>query len=224
MKVTRTAIEVRHRVSFPKPAVNFATQSARLLDALVEEVAVPFSVTSNDVTTRNGARLSDWSIGLSMFNGFGKLNVTVDGFEANYSRLANDKDVAVVTDVQRRVFVALARHSPTQKYLTEALGGSVHYRVVGGPVERDNYFKGVSFPGRNEHHQDVGFKMRMRHPSQDIVAAVDIAPLWADPGMMLVSFDIDMSTAKISDFAERAKLANELLLTTILSCGLEPTE
>lgn len=221
MKVKRISVNLRHVAAFLRPAVGLVTQSGRLLDSLMEQLATAYAVPSSDVTLKSGSRLDDWSIRISLFNGLGRISITCDGVESGYTRLGSDKDISVVTDVQRRVLTAISSHSPDQKYLSESVGGGLNYAVVDGPASRDEYFSRLSFPGKTSLHEDVGFKARIRSPQHDIIGSFDVAPTWADKAHLFVSFDVDTSNADIQDFAERAKVVRDLIDQALTSFDID---
>ena len=224
MKLTRDKINIRHSVTFSRPSPTLASQGARLLEGLMEELAENYTVTSKDVAIRNAGALDEWAITVSLFNRLGNMKITVDGIECTYTGLTTDGDIAVVVDVQRRLLSALAVQFPTLKTRNEGISGSVVYSVEGGHEERDAYFARVSFPGRSSSHLDVSFKARRRLEGYEMIGAFELAPVWADPSKVLMSFDVDTSQLPITEFPERAALVDRLVAESMASFDLQHTD
>lgn len=221
LKLTRNSVNVTHRLIFQRPAASLVTQGGRLLEALLDHVAIEYTVLPQDIHVKSGQILDECSLRISMFNGLGKVAVTAAGVECSFQNLSSDKDLEVVADVVDRVLLAVSSHTPTLKSSAESISGNVSWRVLDGALARAEYFGRVLFPGRTSVHEDVSVRARIRHHAQPSIGSFELAPRWGETDQAVLFFDVDLSELKTTEFKHRVTVANELIQIALTSFDLE---
>lgn len=221
MKINRKIFDVSHNVRFPRLAPNLVGPGSRLLELLLERLGQTYSIQARDVLVQHGALLDDWSLRIWMFNRAGSVSISSEGVQSSFSRLRIDEDLKVIVDVLSKVMDVVSGHSPTLKAASESASGRVNYTVTDGPSARDEYFARVNFPGKSSRHVDVGLKARMRHPEHDVIASLEVEPVWTEPSEILFSFDADISRLEVPEFERRAAIVNELVVQALDSMELD---
>ena len=224
MKIVRKSFRVNYQANFPRPASGLVTQTPKLLEGILESLGDQFPPRARDVKIRSGASLDDWLIQIYLFNYLGKIELTAEGIRCSFERLVTDSDLSVVTQVLECLTTALAAHSPTQGYSSEAVSGSVTYEVLDGAESRSAYLGEISFRGKSSAHFDVGIKTRLKHSSQPVIGMFEVSPNWANKNELFFWFDVETTSLKEMDLPKRAQVANELVLQALDSFGLEVIE
>lgn len=224
MKLKRKSLNVRHTVRFPRVTAGLATQSGRLLEAVLERLSTEHTVSSKDIAIRAGVTLDDWSLRIAMFNRLATITITVDGIQASFNQLTTDGDLAVVIDVQTKLMEAISSYSPTLKAENEGINGDVTYVASDGESARSDYFARITFPGKSVVHVDTSFRTRMRHPLHNVTATFEVAPAWSDKNQVLLFFDADTSELEVAELNKRADIVNELVGIALKSFEIELEE
>lgn len=221
MKIERKSINVEHRIAFARPAVSLASQAGQLLEAIMDEVGAKYHIESSNISVRATAKLDDWLLKINLFRGLGEIRVTIDGLHALFNSLATEADLTIVSEVETGLLAALSARLPTLRYSSEKILGQLVYHIPDGVEARNAYFSQLSFPGLSERHTHRSFKAGLRHKDKEAFGMFEVAPLWANESSLFVSFDIELVDIKDSLFAEKAKVAIELVDDALKSFQLE---
>jgi hypothetical protein len=214
MKLQLDAFTVRYQMDFGRPAVEVATLGGVLLDRMTANLRIV-----------SGNALSEYSVRIGLYNGFGSIVVTPDRTSCEFRSLTKSADLRVIAETTEAVISAIGAVLPSVAVSRE--GGVVDaiYVVVGEAEARNDYFGEVVFPGRSGTHRDTGFKTRVARFSGDTDPAVfDVGPLWIDPKKVYVHSEVALPLDKSMTFVERVMHVNDFIVNTLESFQLEIAE
>ena len=221
MDASLANLTFRYRLEFAQPMVEIAVQSGRVLEEIVAQLSTKFTVVASDLRVRSGPTVADHGVRVTLFNGLGTIDLTVENIECAFKNLTSAADLEIAVDVVELSVRALGSVLPKLAKSAEVVIADLVYTVVGGEFDRDKFFAHSTFLGKGSSHKDVGFKFRSLASSLgDIPIGFDVSPVWLDPAALYIHVNAPLGITTSESIRVRAKKLVEFIESVISSLGI----
>lgn len=185
MLVKATKLSANYKVFFSRPAVELLSNATRLIESLTKSLGSEYSIQSDSLRIINSTVAGDVSISVQVFNGNGKIKITVDSIEAVFDNISSREDVKIVTKALDLMAAGISPFFADVPVQTEQLSTNIILHVEGDANQISQYFSSVQVPGNLSDYEYRGIKLAKR--IDDAVSIqVSLEPHWSVENSLLL--------------------------------------
>ena len=139
MLVKATKLSANYKVFFSRPAVELLTNATRVIESLTKSLGSAYPIQSDSLRIINSTVAGDVSISIQVFNGNGKIKVTVDSIEAIFDNISSRADVGIVTNALDLMAAGIGPFFADVPVQTEQLSTNIILHVEGDANQIPRY-------------------------------------------------------------------------------------
>ena len=226
MLVKATKLSANYKVFFSRPAVELLTNATRVIESLTKSLGSAYPIQSDSLRIINSTVAGDVSISIQVFNGNGKIKVTVDSIEATFDNISSRADVGIVTNALDLMAAGIAPFFADVPVQTEQLSTNIILHVEGDANQIPQYFSAVQVPGNLYDYEYRGIKLAKRVDDAVSIQA-SLEPHWSVENSLLLYVWKSLSgpvrkskfESKIQEFEEITRKTLRALDLTIVGEG-----
>ncbi len=166
MKAKIERINLTYEVEFATPSFDLPISNVSVLKAFYETIHPRFPINAPDMHVSGGNLLSDVHVRVTLFNGNGIIDVSVDRMSLAFNNLRTEKDLTICKDCISLSEEALHKSLPAVSPRIIAIKPTVFLELNGGQENVANYL--ARLPGSNVKLDLSSFGSAVQHPGVNL--------------------------------------------------------
>lgn len=162
MKAKIERINLTYDVEFTAPAFDLPNSNVSMLKALYETIHPRFRINTRDMHVAGGNSLSDVHVRITLFNGNGTIDISVDRMSLAFNNLRTREDLTTCKDCTSLSEKALHKSLPTVSVRTIAIKPTLYLGLNGIQEDVANYL--ARLPGAKIELDLSTFGRAVQHP------------------------------------------------------------
>ncbi len=229
MKASIKHIDVTYDVEFATPAFDLPSSNVSVLKTFYETIHPRFRINTRDMHVAGGNLLSDVRVRVTLFNGNGVIDISVDRMSLAFNNLRTENDLTICKDCISLSEEALHKSLPTVSIRIIAIKPTLYLGLNGAQEDVSNYL--ARLPAANLKLDLSAFGSAVQHPGINLeVDNYDerwnaIFHAFQDrtrvASLTLFCSAVYRADGKVRGLENRANHLEQLLNTFLDSIGLE---
>ena len=162
MKANVEWINMTYDVEFTAPAFDLPSNNTGVLKALYETIHPRFPINSRDMHVAGGNLLSDVHVRVTLFNGNGVIDISMDRMSLVFNNLRTKEDLTICMDCISLSEEALQKSLPTVSVRTIGIKPTAFLELNGEQEDVGNYLS--QLPASNIQLDLSAFGNAVQHP------------------------------------------------------------
>ncbi len=139
MKTSLEWMNVTYDVDFAAPSFDLPISNTSVLKAFYETIHPRFPINARDMYVSGGNLLSDIHVRVTLFNGDGVIDISVDKMSLVFNNLRTEKDLKICRDCISLSEEALQKSLPDVSVCTVAIKPTLFLELIGGEQDAGNH-------------------------------------------------------------------------------------
>lgn len=162
MKAKIERINLLYEVEFASPSFDLPTSNVNVLKDFYETIHPRFPINTPDMHVTGGNLLSDVHVRITLFNGNGIIDISVDRMSLTFDNLRTESDLTICKDCISLSEEALQKSLPAVSVRIIAIKPTLYLGLNGDQEDVTNYL--ARLPGANIKLDLSAFGSAVQHP------------------------------------------------------------
>ena len=229
MKASIKHIDVTYDVEFAAPAFDLPNSNVSVLKTFYETIHPRFRINTRDMHVAGGNLLSDVRVRVTLFNGNGVIDISVDRMSLIFNNLGTEKDLAICQDCISLSEEALQKSLPAVSVRAVGIKPTLFLEINGEQEDDGNYLSrlpGTSIQldlrpfGNATQHSGVNLEIQNSEEKWDALFHA-FQDLTTTSSLILSCHAFHRADGKVRGLENRVNHLQQLLKAFLDNIGLE---